>query len=192
MTNSRLSRCAFGICMAVILAGCSAPQPVIGAAAISPARSKAATSSHYCPAYSGGTGVPSDGDFSEATEPYPYFTQPYKGSVFAPDWEVARRDIDFNSSNYWNIDGLCSVDMDGSAPGAIEASAFSTTPGADYTVTFLLSGNGDEVWPPGLEQPLGGEHHGPAISSNGTFRATTTSSTASTRKRAGYLKQRAS
>ena len=120
-----------------------------GGRATPPARRFAATyASGDCgadelPARPGGTGILADGDFSQA--PIPSGSgdaQYYRGQEFAPAWLVGRRSITFVGPQFWNIDGLCSVDLDGISAGSIEAGGFLTTRGATYTVTFLLSGNG--------------------------------------------------
>jgi hypothetical protein len=90
----------------------------------------------------GGTGLLPDGDFSQGTDWGDQTLVYHKGQVFAPYWEVSKKNINFNGSTWGNVDGLCSVDLDGNVPGAIESSAFSTKPGESYTVSFILSGNG--------------------------------------------------
>jgi hypothetical protein len=97
-----------------------------------------------CPAYSGGTGILADGDFSQAVDPgnnYPDFR---KGSLFAPDWSVSKSNINFyGSTSFGYPAGYCAVDLDGSpGAGAIRHNAFATTKGEMYTVTFLFSGDG--------------------------------------------------
>jgi hypothetical protein len=83
-----------------------------------------------------------DGDFSHALQPNGVagFNQ---GQTFAPSWRVSKGAIKLISSTYWNVDGLCSVDLDGGAAGAIAHKSFATSVNAKYTVTFFLSGNGD-------------------------------------------------
>ncbi len=135
-----------GLCVTVaILAGCGGSQTAMSGALPQVAMQREARQqSSNCPPYSGGSGILSDGDFSQVPEPggdgdavY------YKGQVFAPSWEVSKGNIDVLSSNYWNMDGLCSVDLDGyNMVGGIEASAFATRH-RTYTLSFLLSGNGD-------------------------------------------------
>ena len=95
-----------------------------------------------CPKLSGGTGLLSDGDFSQATQPASY-TLFSKGQSFAPSWHVVKNSIKFISSTYWNVDGLCSVDFDSGTAGASAHKGFATSVNAKYTVTFFLSGNGD-------------------------------------------------
>lgn len=100
------------------------------------------TSYGNCPALQGGTGVLPDGDFSQALDPGDHNLTPSKGTVFAPDWEVSKGNIDFNGSTYWDMDGLCSVDLDGYLTvGGIKSSAFTAKPGT-YTLSFVMSGNG--------------------------------------------------
>ena len=129
--------------VAVSLAGCVANFGPSGPAPASPERSFARVNlAVNCPKLSGGTGLLTDGDFSQTAEPASTlgFT---KGQSFAPSWHVTKNSIDFVSSMYWNMDGLCSVDMDGGNNGAIAHKSLATSAGAKYTVTFLLSGNSD-------------------------------------------------
>lgn len=95
-----------------------------------------------CPALSGGTGILADGDFSKATQPGSYMSF-NKGQRFAPSWRVVKGTIKLISSTYWNVDGLCSVDLDGGTAGAVAHKSLATSVNAKYTVTFFLSGNGD-------------------------------------------------
>ena len=128
---------------AVSLAGCAANFGPNGPAPASPAQS--AESIHpatNCPKLSGGTGMLTDGDFSQASQPASTLGF-NKGQSFAPGWHVTKNSIDFVSSTYWNMDGLCSVDIDGGSSGAFAHKSFATSAGAKYTVTFFLSGNGD-------------------------------------------------
>ncbi len=95
-----------------------------------------------CPA-SGSSGILVDGDFSQA--PYPGgFESVSKGATFAPDWTSSGpQGIDFIGTYFATPRKLCSIDLDGTpGPGGIEHSAFPTTIGATYSVTFLFSGNG--------------------------------------------------
>jgi hypothetical protein len=95
-----------------------------------------------CPAYSGGTGILVDGDFSQAPDPGDHWPNFTKGQSFAPDWVVAKRNIDFAGSTAWGYNaGFCSVDLDGWKAGAIEYGGISTKRGATYTVTWEFSGN---------------------------------------------------
>jgi hypothetical protein len=115
-----------------------------GAAAPAQRHRLPVSSSGDCPANTSGTGILPDGDFSQAPDLGDAFIEPKKGYVFAPSWEVAKRNIDFNGSTFWDVGGFCSVDLDGNNAGGIVTSAFATQRGANYTVTFLLSGNGGE------------------------------------------------
>lgn len=96
-----------------------------------------------CPAYAGGTGILTDGDFSQATDPgnqLPTFTH---GEAFAPDWVVAHRNINLYGSTAWGpSSGFCSVDLDGQKVGTIAHAGIPTQSGSQYTVTFMMSGNG--------------------------------------------------
>jgi hypothetical protein len=98
--------------------------------------------SQCCPALPGGTGILPDGDFSQAPNPGDHTLFNTKGQVFAPYWEVSKKNVNFTGTAYWDVDGLCSVDLDGLVPGAITTSAFPTKKGAAYTLAFVLSGNG--------------------------------------------------
>jgi Protein of unknown function (DUF642) len=134
---------------ATIVTACSSGSPSFNSfAPTGSAASRRQLNSADCPAYSGGTGILPDGDFSQGPEPPAsdgdsvYF----KGQVFAPSWKVTKNSIDFVGSTYWDIGGVCSVDLDGqedSNPvGGIKSAAFPTLKKKSYTVTFLLSGNG--------------------------------------------------
>jgi hypothetical protein len=127
---------------AALLAGCGGPQAQIAPVATSGVH--AAASYGNCPALSGGTGILADGDFSQAQNPGGYFINYAKGQVFAPDWQVAKRTIDFVGTTFWNMAGLCSIDLDGNSAGGIQTGGFEAKVGVTYTVTFLLSGNGCE------------------------------------------------
>jgi hypothetical protein len=130
---------------ALALAGCSTlgePSALPGAVVQSTTHSARPQTSGHCPANPSGTGILPDGDFSQAIEPDGDALET-KGQTFAPDWTVKKHNIDFLSSSYWNMDGLCSVDIDGYfKTGAIETQAFATQRKTLYTVTFLMSGNG--------------------------------------------------
>lgn len=125
----------------VALAGCAANvgpnEPVAP-----PALSLGVDPATNCPKLSGGTGILTDGDFSQATQPGSTLGFS-KGQSFAPGWHVTKNTIDFVSSTYWNMNGLCSVDINGGNNGAFAHKGLATTAGAKYTVTFFLSGNGD-------------------------------------------------
>jgi hypothetical protein len=141
MIYLRLGRHALGICAAVVLlAGCGGSQAQIAPVATSGVH--AATSYNHCPALPGGTGILPDGDFHQGTNWESQVPLYHKGQVFAPYWDVTKKSINFNGSTWGDVDGLCTVDLDGNVPGAIATSAFSTKPGASYTVSFILSGNG--------------------------------------------------
>lgn len=128
--------------LAFMLVDCSGSQNYVGSNTAASQFQSDTTSYGYCPKLSGGTGILPDGDFSQGTDWGKQVPLYRKGQVFAPDWEVSEKNINFNGSKWGNVDGLCTVDLDGNVPGAIRTSAFSTMPGRSYTVSFLLSGNG--------------------------------------------------
>ncbi|MGA9418435.1 MAG: DUF642 domain-containing protein [Candidatus Cybelea sp.] len=149
MFDFRSGRHALGFCAAVaILAGCGGSQAQMAApSVVSPAAShvRTASGSGNCPALPGGTGILTDGDFSQAPDPGSEQGLP-AGTKFASDWVVSERTIDFYGSDVsWDEPhGLCSVDLDGSGTegvGAIRHGRVRTTVDATYTVGFILSGN---------------------------------------------------
>jgi hypothetical protein len=132
-----------------LLSGCSgttATQSDLSPKGTFAQQSRAFTPNANCPAYPGGSGILADGDFSQVSDPGNTLFEYSKGQVFAPSWQVTKGTVDLVGSTYnfqpWNIDGLCSVDLDGITAGGIGHSGFATTPGAAYTVTFILSANG--------------------------------------------------
>jgi hypothetical protein len=106
MRLSGFSRSALSCCaVAALLAGCGAlqlPTGTSGAMASGLARHvRMASGSGACPALSGGTGILPDGDFSQAADPPTLGDDDKKGIVFAPDWEVSQRTIDFMGTTSW-------------------------------------------------------------------------------------------
>ncbi|MGC9993506.1 MAG: choice-of-anchor tandem repeat GloVer-containing protein [Candidatus Cybelea sp.] len=149
MKRLRLDHYALSCCVvAAMLAGCGGSPPPIGApgamASVFARHVRMASGSGNCPALPGGTGILPDGDLSQAADPPNLGYDDKKGIVFAPDWEVSKRTIDFMGTTSWDgdgVDGYCSVDLDGWHAGAITSAAFSTTTGASYTLSFVFSGN---------------------------------------------------
>jgi Protein of unknown function (DUF642) len=140
-------RYSLGIGLAVaMLAGCGGSQGQVGGTtplAATASRERMDSGSYgYCPALPGGTGILPDGDFSQEMNPGDHNITPKKGAVFAPDWVVSKGNIDFNGTTYWDMDGLCSVDLDGYLTvGGIKSSAFPAKRGT-YSLSFVMSGNG--------------------------------------------------
>jgi hypothetical protein len=150
------------VTIAVLFAGCSSSGIISDPASNLATSQVTRSNSENCPAHPGGTGILHDGDFAQAVQPgYPGNAVYFKGESFAPSWKVRFDSVDFLSATYWNMDGLCSVDLDGqwlpSYPdpvGETQSSGIRTKPNYYYTVHFLLSGNGDceptikkiEVW----------------------------------------------
>jgi Protein of unknown function (DUF642) len=133
-----------------VVASVLLPETVVGAAAtfghriVQPMRLHGASN---CPAAPGGSGILTDGDFSQA--PYPGTHVNYrKGQMLAPDWFVTRHNIDFSGTDFNTPGGLCMIDLDGTrnggrhSVGAVAHAPIPTTPGAMYTLTFLFSANG--------------------------------------------------
>jgi hypothetical protein len=145
----------------------------------------------HCPAWPGGSGILNDGDFHKAPDPG-YFQTYYKGQGFAPGWRVTLRSVDLYGGTVNKFPGgACSVDLDGSQPGAIEHAPIRTIKGANYTVTFLFSGNDGgppatktmKVEAAGQSETLqwddanGGPEHGDYETEAWSFMATTTRTT---------------
>jgi hypothetical protein len=141
------SRQALGACaVAALLAGCNAH----GTSASIPlgfeaSRPPAGRPSANCPSKPKGSGILTDGDFSQAPDPGSWQEIPV-GTKFAPDWVVSERTIDFYGSDVsWHEPhGLCSVDLDGSGRsgvGAITHAPVKTMVDATYTIDFIMSGN---------------------------------------------------
>lgn len=128
--------------LSAALSGCSGSttQPVVplNLSAIRPATGL------NCPAYSGGSGILVDGDFSLASDPGDKYIAYTKGQTFAPEWVMAgAHNLNFVGSTYWNVDSLCSANLDGAlGTGAAIHQGFVTVRNTVYTVTFLLSGDG--------------------------------------------------
>jgi hypothetical protein len=86
-----------------------------------------------CPASPGGSGLLPDGDFSQAPDFLSSGSTYNKGQTFAPLWRAAKGNVDFLGSTYWDMAGLCNVDLDGFNSGGIAHAGFATTPGVAYT-----------------------------------------------------------
>lgn len=63
------------------------------------------------------------------------------GSTAMPGWIVTRGQIDIVTSGWQQIEGLRSLDLNGSPGAGGVAQTFATTPSRDYTVSFYLAGN---------------------------------------------------
>jgi len=63
------------------------------------------------------------------------------GSTAMPGWTVGGNSVDLTGETYWAAeDGDQSLDLSGSAPGSVTQTV-TTTPGADYTLTWYMAGN---------------------------------------------------
>jgi Protein of unknown function (DUF642) len=130
----------------VLIAGCTSPSAYLPRSGVVPATrarlpDALANAGSHCPRYAKGSGILSNGDFHEEPNPAGYLTFS-KGQVLARFWTVTKLNINFVGTAFWDFDKLCSVDLDGeSAVGGIAHRPFSTTKGATYTLSFLLSGN---------------------------------------------------
>jgi hypothetical protein len=93
-----------------------------------------------CPAWPSGTGLLSDGDFSEAKYPgSSYTTLYYRHGV--PGWFGETANL--CGSEFQTPYGVCSIDVGGGASGGQIIHHFPRPQDhATYTLTFLLSGNG--------------------------------------------------
>jgi choice-of-anchor C domain-containing protein len=128
----------------LLLAGCMGAQmtPSPYGAQPSTVAVRPLSGSPHCPRYHKGTGILADGDFHESADAGSSYFTFAKGQVLAPGWKVTTKTVDMIGTTFWNFDGLCSVDLDGtSAVGGIEHHAFSTKKGAAYSLSFLMSGN---------------------------------------------------
>ena len=145
MSATRFRYLAAAVAAVVLLPACSAsPNAGVSATVLPQTHRTIANTSSTCPAYFAEHGLVIDGDFRQATDPGDTLVPETHGAAFAPDWVVQRGAIDFAGSKYWNIGGLCSVNLDGHPAGTIATKPFPTTNGAQYTVTFLISGYGCE------------------------------------------------
>lgn len=98
--------------------------------------------SPHCPRYRKGSGILTDGDFHESVDPGGSYLTFNKNQKLAPGWKVTLLDVNLIGTTFWNVDHLCSVDLDGeSAVGGIAHSPFPTQKGAAYALSFLMSGN---------------------------------------------------
>lgn len=145
--RSRSLRFVLAVCSAAILLGsCASTSSTMPPGTTPDAIHRATGSgcgSQCCPGLPGGSGILQDGDFSQGTDLGDKWDHVFKGDVFAPDWIVSKRNINFYGSTAWNVDGLCSVDLDGTpGPGGIAHDLFETKQGQQYSVTFFFSGNG--------------------------------------------------
>ncbi len=99
-----------------------------------------------CPSDPSGSGILTDGDFSQGSLRHRGYKNGIRRGAFAPDWVVTGRTIDFVGPTGWPpaVNPYCSVDLDGTpGPGGIRHLPFATQQGVMYTVTFSLSGNGN-------------------------------------------------
>jgi choice-of-anchor C domain-containing protein len=63
------------------------------------------------------------------------------GATDMPGWTVGGNGVDLVGETYWNAeDGDQSLDLSGTAPGSV-TQAVTTTPGANYTLTWYMAGN---------------------------------------------------
>jgi len=63
------------------------------------------------------------------------------GSTAMPGWIVTRGEIDIVSTGWQQIEGLRSLDLNGSPGSGGVAQTFGTTINRDYTVSFFVAGN---------------------------------------------------
>lgn len=145
MSESQWVTRSLSVLLTAMLAACGGAQPFAGPSVASPGGTQrvAVSPAANCPVDRHGTGILPDGDFSQTTDPGYGFYERYLGESFAPAWTVAKHNVDFVGSKYWNVGHYCSVDLDGSHAGGIYSTSFSTKRGNAYQVAFILSGNGE-------------------------------------------------
>lgn len=126
----------------LVLVGCTTAQVASTVPAAGNREANAVQSAsrfQHCPKWSGGSGMLKDGDLHDAPDPEGSYITYYKGQGFATAWRVTLRSVDLQGSRPSGFP--CSIDLDGFHVGAIEHAPFRTKPNANYTVTFLFSGN---------------------------------------------------
>ncbi|MFJ5118096.1 choice-of-anchor C family protein [Kitasatospora sp. NPDC088548] len=81
-----------------------------------------------------------DGSFETPKVAANTFQELVAGQTIGP-WQVTSGSVDLIGAGFWQAaEGDQSVDLNGSAPGSV-SQAFTTVPGAAYTVTYSLAGN---------------------------------------------------
>jgi len=63
------------------------------------------------------------------------------GSTAMPGWTVTRGQIDIVTTGWQQVDGLRSLDLNGSPGSGGVAQSFATTPDRDYLIAFYVAGN---------------------------------------------------
>jgi hypothetical protein len=96
----------------ILLGGCAGTSSTLPKDALQPATGSGC-GSQCCPVLPGGTGILVDGDFSQGVDLGSKWNHVFKGDVLAPEWIVSKGNINFYGSTAWNVDGFCSVDLDG-------------------------------------------------------------------------------
>jgi choice-of-anchor C domain-containing protein len=82
-----------------------------------------------------------NGSFESGPDITSGFLRLLSGSTEITGWVVTRADIDYTSSQFWQVsDGDRNLDLDGGAAGGVEQT-FATVPGTSYDVTWDFAGN---------------------------------------------------
>lgn len=81
-----------------------------------------------------------NGSFETGTSPGVFLPLSSGDSASITGWTVSSGTVDYIGTYWQAADGVRSLDLSGSGPGAVRQS-FATTVGASYRVTFSMSGN---------------------------------------------------
>jgi choice-of-anchor C domain-containing protein len=98
-------------------------------------------------AHAGGdTGLPVNGSFEDGPANGGGFSRVVAPSTAIPGWAVVSGSVDHIGTMWQAADGIHSLDLSGCEEGTIEQ-WIPTTPGTQYTLSFMLSGNwgGDPI-----------------------------------------------
>lgn len=91
------------------------------------------------------------------------------GSTAMPGWLVTRGQIDIVTTAWQQVDGLRSLDLNGSPGSGGIAQTFATTPNRDYSISFYVAGNGGSA--PAIKTiwvTVGGQTGGVQFDNTGT------------------------
>jgi choice-of-anchor C domain-containing protein len=83
-----------------------------------------------------------NGSFENGTDPGSFTTLTAPDAATITGWTVSSGTIDYIGTYWTASDGVRSLDLSGTSPGAI-SQTFNTVTGHNYTVTFDMAGNPD-------------------------------------------------